>query len=160
MMDFPFNFIIIPTIFFALAYYSVRNAKAGLRPWYKELPKPDWAPSVRMLREMSLFLCALTGLAVMWYWNVPFAGWFKYITGAVLLAHAYYFRNLTADFFVEKDIPKSLQTLKYANITIIAAIVLMVVHSPIGAFLMLPYMVALGLATQIVKTLAKLKNKT
>ncbi len=152
----PFNFLVIPAIIIATAYYSTKYAKSGLKPWYIGLRKPSGTPTGKLIREIWTFLYVITTLGVMWYWNVPVAGWLKYIVGSLLLTNAYYHLNWNKVFFREHDMAKSLQVIQYMNITGITATVLMTIHDPISACLMLPYIAWVSYATKLNRELLEL----
>ncbi len=158
-MNFPFNFIIIPAIIIALAYFGRKASKKGLHPWYEHLHKPSWTPPGKLIGEIWFFLYVITGLAILWYWNVPAQGWIKYVTGAVLLANAYFHKQWNDLFFVDHDLPKAFKIIKRLTVTGLIATVLMVLDSPIAAFLMLPYIVWLGVATNLNKQILKLNTE-
>ena len=158
-MNFPFNLIIIPALIITLAYLSRQAIKQGLHPWYDDLRKPKWTPPAKLIGEIWIFLYVITALAVLWYWNVPVAGWFKYIVGAVLLSNAYFHKTWNEVFFVQHDLAKASQVIKYLLISGLIAVVLMVIDSPIAAFLMLPYILWVVLARQRTKQLLRLTSQ-
>lgn len=154
-----FNLIIIPVVIVATAVIGSRYVKQGIRPWYKELNKPKWTPSGRLIGEIWTFLYVLTGLAVLWYWNVPVVSWMHYIVGAILLVNAYLNATWNKTFFVDHNIAKALQKIKLLNLTTVIATILMAVDSPIAASMMLPYIVWVGIATKLTKEIMKMNQK-
>ncbi len=158
-MNFPFNFIIIPAIIIALAYFGRKATKIGLHPWYEHLRKPSWTPPGKLIGEIWFFLYVVTGLAVLWYWNVPYPGWIKYVTGAVLLANAYFHKKWNDTFFIKNDLAGALKVITYLNITGLVATVLIFLDSFYAAFLMLPYIVWVGVATNLNKQILHLNSE-
>lgn len=157
-MSFPFNFIIIPAIIIATAVVGSKHVKRGLKPWYKNLKKPSWTPSGKLIGEIWFFLYIITGFAILWYWNVSYPGWFKYLTGAVLLLNAYLNANWNKIFFVQHDIPGAIKTMKLLNATTVIATVVMFIHSPIASFFMLPYIIWVSIATRLTKQIHSLNK--
>ena len=157
-MNFPFNFIVIPAIIIASAIVSKKYIKQGSWSWYKQLRKPKWIPSGKLIGEIWFFIYTITGLAVLWYWNVAYPGWIKYIIGAVLIVNAYYNAVRNKYFFVENDIPKTLKITKLLFVTTVLATILIYIHSPIASFLMLPYLVWVYLIMRTIKQISKLNK--
>mgnify|MGYP000515866447 CR=1 FL=1 len=157
-MDFPFNFIIIPVLIIALAYYNRGFVRKGLKTWYKDLKKPQWAPRGSILREMWFFLYVITGLAVMWYWNVPARNWLQYVVGGILLANAYLYMTWNKQFFADNNLKASAKTILRAFVVLVVAVLLMVKDSPIAVFLMMPYLAWLGVAYKMNKEIINLNK--
>lgn len=152
------NLIIIPIIIIATAYYGHRYSKQGIGHWYESLEKPKWTPAGSLIREIWIFLYVLTGLAILWYYNVPVVGWLHYVVGAILLVNAYLNATWNKVFFVQHDIPKAYKHIIRLNITAIAATVLMFIASPIASVLMLPYVIWIFIATRITKEIMNLNH--
>lgn len=160
-MSFPFNFIIIPGIIIATAIIGSRYVKHGFNSsnWYRELKKPKWTPSRSLIGEIWIFLYVITGLAILWYWNVPVPHWFRYVTAVVLLANAYLNATWNRTFFIEHNLHKAYNTMQIMNGTTIIATILMFFASPIASFLMLPYIIWVGIATKLTKQIIDLNKK-
>jgi translocator protein len=144
--NFPFNFIVIPAIMIWIAWTSRRNLKIGLLPWYKELKKPKWTPSGKLIGEVWVFIYVITGLAVMWFWDVPAFNWHQLFVGLILLGVVYLHYSWHRTLFVRHDMKKAhslLQKLLYAAVL---AIILIFIRSPIAAFLFIPYVAWMGSA--------------
>ena len=158
-MSFPFNFIIIPGIIIATAVIGGKHARKGVDSWYNHLHKPKGTPPGKLIGEIWFFLYVITGLAVLWYWNVSYPGWTKYLVGGVLLINAYYNATWNKVFFVEHNLGKAHQFAKRLFVTAVIAAGLMAVHSFIAAFLMLPYIVWLAYATKLARQIQKLNHQ-
>jgi translocator protein len=158
-MNFPFNFIIIPAIIIANGYFGSKLVRQGYNPWYKQLHKPKWTPSGKLIREIWIFLYVLTGLAVLWYWNVPVAGWFKYVTAVALIANVYLQYKWNKVFFIEHDVPGALKIFNQLVVAAFVAAVLMFINSPIASFLMIPYLVWLFIARKLNKEIKELNHQ-
>ena len=160
-MNFPFNFIIIPAIIIVTAVVGNRYVKAGFAAssWYKSLTKPKWTPSGHLIAEIWFFLYTTTGLAVLWYWNVPVFSWFHYVAAAILIINAYLNAICKRTMFVEHNLPKAYKLIQLLFGTAVLATILIFLASPISSFLMLPYIIWLGLATFCIKKITDL-NKT
>lgn len=146
-----FNFFVIPIIIIATAVLGSRYTKQGINPWYKHLHKPKWTPSGVLIGEIWTFLYVLTGLAILWYWNVPVFSWVHYVTGAILLVNAYLNATWNRVFFIEHNIEKAYKHINILNATTVVATIMMAVASPIAAVLMLPYIIWVSIATYITK---------
>lgn len=159
--DFPFNFIIIPAIIIYIAVKGARqikNAGGDSGRWYRNLHKPKWTPSGQLIGEIWTFLYVITGGAIMWFWNVPAFSWFHIVGAAILLVNAYYHYTWNRVFFGEHDLPKSYKIIQRVFYTAILSLVAMAILSPIGAFLMLPYIIWLGIAMRINKQILDLNS--
>ncbi|HEX3099497.1 MAG TPA: tryptophan-rich sensory protein [Patescibacteria group bacterium] len=161
-MTFPFNFIIIPGVIIATAVVGNRYVKRGFAQddWYKHLKKPTWTPSGRLIGEIWTFLYVLTGLAILWYWDVPVFTWFHYVVAAILLVNAYLNATWNKIFFVEHDLPKALKTMKILNGTTILVALLISIPAPISCFLLLPYIAWVGIATRLTSEIITLNTDT
>lgn len=148
-MNFPFNLIIIPVIIIATAVISSKHVKSGLGDWYKHLHKPTWALPANLFAEIWFFLYVLTGLAILWYWNVPYPGWIKYLVGVVLLLNAYFNISWNKVFFDQHDLEKGYAIAKYLLTTAVLAAILIAFESKIAAFLMLPYIIWLAYTAKL-----------
>lgn len=160
-MSFPFNFIIIPAIIIATVIIGNRYVKAGFAAssWYKSLAKPKWTPSGHLIAEIWTFIFVITGLAVLWWWNVPVFSWFHYIAAVILLVNAYLNAIWKRTMYLEHNLSKAYKLIQLLEGTALLATILMFFASPISSFLMLPYIIWLGLATFWVKRIIEL-NKT
>jgi translocator protein len=154
----PINFIIIPAVIIATAVVGSRYVKQGSRSWYKELRKPSWTPSGKLIGEIWTFLYALLILAVLWYWNVPVVSWLHYAAGLLLLVNAYLNAIWNRVFFVEQNIPKAIKTMMLLNATGIAAAIVILIDSPIAAMLMLPYIIWVAVATKLTREILDLNK--
>lgn len=150
-MTFPFNFIIIPAVIIATAVVGSRYVQRGLEPWYKQLHKPKWTPAGQLIGEIWTFLYILIGLAVLWYWNVPVFSRFHYVVGGILLLNACLNVLWNKVFFVEHNLAKAYLVIKLVIGTAILSAALIAIASPIAAFLMLAYLIWLGLAVRLNK---------
>lgn len=157
-MNFPFNFIIIPVVIIATAVIGNKYVKRGLKPWYRDLKKPTWTPSGKLIGEIWFFLYIVTGFGILWYWNVAYPGWLKYVVAAVLLLNAYLNATWNKVFFVQHDIPGALKTMMYLNATSVLATILIFIHSPIAAFFILPYIIWVSIATKLTKEIRSLNK--
>lgn len=161
-MNFPYNFIIIPGIIIATAVVGTKYVKrghGGSGSWYKSLKKPNWAPKGKLIGEIWTFLYIITGLAILWYWNVPVFTWFHYVVAAVLLVNAYLNATWNKTFFVEHNLIQARKTIKILNATTIVAAVLIFFSSPISSFLLLPYIIWVFIATRLLNEIIDLNNK-
>jgi translocator protein len=159
-MNFSFSLIIIPVVIIATAVIGSRYVKQGIDDgWYKHLHKPEWTPKGSLIGSIWTFIYVVTGLAVAWYWNVPAFTWFHYIVGAILLYNAYLNATWNRIFFVEHDIPKALKWMKRLNATTVLATVIILFFSPIAAFLMLPYIIWVYIATRLTKEILQMNEK-
>lgn len=151
-----FNLLIIPAVIIATAVVGSRYVQRGLKTWYQGLEKPSWTPPGKLIKEIWTFLYILTGLAVLWYWNVPIVAWLHYVVAVLLLINAYLNATWNRDFFVEQNLKKALSKFNLIIATAILATVLMAVHSPIAAGLMLPYIIWLLIARTLNKRILQL----
>lgn len=160
-MNFPFNFIIIPGIIIATAIIGSRYVKRGRGEdgsWYKSLKKPSWTPSGKLIAEIWTFLYVITGLAVLWYWNVPVSSWLHYVTAGILLINAYLNAIWNKIFFVDHNLHKAYMVMQLLNGTTILATILIFFTSPISSFLMLPYIIWVAIATKLTKQMIELNK--
>lgn len=160
-MNFPFNFIIIPGVIIATAVIGAKFANRGRSDspsWYRGLKKPSWTPSGAIISEIWTFLYVITGLAILWYWNVPAPSWFRYGTAVILLANAYLNATWNRTFFIEHDLHKSYKQMQLLNGTTILATIVMFIFSPISSFLMLPYIIWVSIATNLTKKIISLNS--
>lgn len=151
--NFPFNFIIIPVIVIATAIIGSRYVKRGRvnSSWYENLHKPKWTPDAKLIGEIWTFLYVITGLGILWYWNVPVFSWFHYVVAAVLLVNAYLNATWNKIFFIEHNFAKALKTMKIMIGTALLAAVLMYFATPIASFLLLPYIVWVGITMKLTR---------
>lgn len=146
-----FNFIVIPAIIIATAIVGGRYTSQGLKPWYENLKKPKWTPPGSLIGEIWLFLYITTALAVLWFWNVPVFSWVHYVVGAILLANAYLNATWNKVFFVEHNLQKAYKHMNIMNGTTILSAIIMYFSAPIASFLLLPYIIWVGIATYLTK---------
>ncbi len=160
-MNFPFNFIIIPGIIIATAVIGAKYTKRGFAEssWYKSLKKPSWTPSGHLIAEIWTFLYVITGLAILWYWNVPAPHWFRYVTAVILLANAYINATWNKTFFIDHNLHKAYRDMQIMNGITILATILMFFASPIASFLMLPYIIWVAIATKLTSRIIELNKK-
>jgi translocator protein len=151
-----FNFIIIPLVIAATAYYGSKYTKQGLKDWYRDLKKPDWTPSGQTISEIWIFLYLLTGFAILWFWNVPKFNWWHYVVGALLLLNAYMNAYWNKIFFVDHDIAKAIKWMKVLNIATVITAVIIGFASLISAVLFIPYIVWVYIATKLTKEIKQL----
>lgn len=153
-----FNFIVIPLIIAVTAYVGARFTKRGLKDWYKHLKKPSWTPSGKTIGEIWTFLYITTGFSILWFWNVPAFGKWQYIVGAIMLVNAFMNTYWNKIFFVEHNFPKALKWMNILNATTIAAAVVMFITSHFSALLLLPYIIWVGIATNLTKKIKQLNK--
>ncbi len=162
ILNFPFNFIIIPAVIIYIAWKGGQYTRQGLEPsgdsWYDHLKKSEWTPPGSFIGAVWFFLYCLTGLSVLWYWDVPYIKYFKYVVAALLLVNAYYNLQWSKLFFAEKNVPKTLHSMRYLNISGLVVTVLMAIHQPIAAFMFLPYVIWVGFATFLTQEVKRLNN--
>lgn len=152
------NFIVIPLIIFATAYYGMGYTRRGVSGWYKNLRKPSWTPSGSTIGEIWTFLYLITAFAVLWFWNVPFFGTLHYVVGATLLVNAYLNATWSKIFFAEHNFSKAYRWMIVLNLTSILAAIMMAFESPIASFFMVPYIVWVGIATKLTKDIWNLNK--
>ena len=154
--DFPFNFIIIPIVIIATAVIGSRYVQRGINDWYKTIHKPTWTPKGSLIGAVWTFLYITTGLAILWYWNVPLFSWVHYVVGGILLLNAYLNATWNRVFFVEHNITKAIGYMNVLNATTIIVTIIIYFSSPIAAVLMLPYILWVSFATYLTKQILKL----
>lgn len=154
-----FNFFIIPIIIIATAVIGSRYVKQGVGQWYKQIHKPNWTPKGSLIGAVWTFIYVTTGLAILWYWNVPVLSWVHYVAGAILLVNAYLNATWNKVFFVDHDIAKAYKHINILNATTIVATVIIFFTSPIAAVLMLPYIAWVGFATYLTKQILEMNKK-
>ena len=147
------NTIVIPLVIIVTAVMGTRYTKQGVETWYKTIQKPSWTPKGSLIGSIWTFIYITTGLAVMWYWNVPLFSWTHYITGGVLLLNAFLNAYWSKVYFVEHNISRAYAIINIMNATTIIATVLMYQKSPIAAGLMLPYIAWVTFATYLLKNI-------
>jgi translocator protein len=155
-----FNFLIIPAIIIATAVIGSRYVKRGVDHWYRHIRKPSWTPKGSLIGSIWTFIYVVTGLAVLWYWNVPVFSWVHYVVGVILLVNAYLNATWNKVFFVEHDIAKAYKHINILNGTTILATLIMLFFSPIAAVLMLPYIAWVGLAAYLTKQILEMNKST
>ena len=160
-MNFPFNFIIIPAVIIATAVVGSRYVKQGFATsnWYKELKKPQWTPSGKLIREIWTFLYIITAAAVLWYWNVPVFSNIHYLVAGILLVNAYLNATWNKTFFVNHNLERAFNEMNIITGTSVVAAIIIFFASPIATFLMLPYIIWVIIATILTKQIIKLNSK-
>ncbi|MEZ4180166.1 MAG: TspO/MBR family protein [Candidatus Doudnabacteria bacterium] len=153
-----FNFLIIPAIIVAVAYFGARYTTAGLGSWYLKLKKPSWTPNGKTIGEIWTTLYLLTGFAVMWYWNVPKFSGLHYAVGVLLLINAGLNLYWSKLFFVDHDLRLAYKEMIVMNVLAIAAAILMMFSSIMAGVLLLPYIVWVGVATKLTKEIISLNK--
>ncbi len=154
------NYILILILIIVTAYYGARFTKQGLSDnWYENLRKPSWSPEPSLIREIWFFIYVVTGLAVLWYWNVPVFSWMHYVTAGVLLVNLYLNATWSRTFFIERDLQKAYKHINKLNATTIIATILMYFASPIASGLMLPYIIWVSIATYMTKRITDMNQK-
>lgn len=153
-----FNFLIIPIVVAAVAYYGSRFTKQGL-PWYRHLKKPRWTPGGELIGSIWTFLYITVAFGALWFWNIPAFSWYHYVVGAALLANAYLNATWTKIFFVEKDISQAYRRLRQLIIATMVVIAMMLPVSPIAVVFFLPYLAWLIIAAKLNQQIQRL-NRT
>ncbi len=154
-----FNFIVIPLLIFAVAYYGGKYTQQGLGDWYKHLKKPRWTPSGELIGMVWTLLYILIAISILWFWNIPVFSFWHYVVGAVFLVNGYLNMNWNKTFFVQHDIPRAYREMWILNGTTVLAIVLMIPHSYIAPTLLLPYVAWVGYATYLTKHILHINKK-
>lgn len=157
-MNFSPNFILIPAVIIATAVIGSRYTTKGLHGWYETIKKPTWTPPGSLIGAIWTFLYIITGLAILWYWNVPIFSWVHYVAGAILLVNAYMNATWNKIFFVDHNLPKAYQWMNIMNATSIVAAIIMYFSAPIAAFLMIPYIIWVGFASYLTKEIIVMNN--
>ena len=154
-----FNFIVIPIIIALTAYRGMRFTKRGLTEWYPKLQKPWWTPTGKQIGEIWIWIYIVTGISVLWFWNVPaFSNW-HYVIGGLLLLNAALNVYWSKIFFVQHNFKKAYKAMMILNGFTIVIAIAMLPFSYISAFLLLPYIVWVGIATRLTLDIQKLNKK-
>jgi benzodiazapine receptor len=154
-----FNLIIIPLAIIITAVLGDRYIERGWS-WYKLLHKPAKMPSGLLMSWIWIFVYMVTGLGLLWYWNVVVVYWLHYVVALVLLANIYYSLAWRKTLFVEHNLSKALQLLWFLQGTTVLATLLMVIDSPIASFLMVPYLTWVGILIRLFTRMVKINSKT
>lgn len=155
------SYILIPVAIAAMAYFGAKFAKQGLGGdgWHESLRKPSWTPPGALIREIWIFIYVVTGLAILWYWNVPVISWVHFVTAVALLVNFYLNATWNRTFFVEHDLSKAYRHILKLDATTALVIILMFLASPIASMLMLPYLVWLVIATYLTKQIMEMNKR-
>ena len=154
-----FNFIVIPLLVFAVAYYGSKFTQQGLGEWYQNLKKPKWTPSGEVIGMVWTSLYILIAISVLWFWNIPVFTFWHYIIAVVLLANGFLNAYWNKLFFVEHDIKKAYTEMLLLNGTTVLIMILMTPHSYISPILLIPYAVWVGFATYLTKQILLMQKK-
>ena len=154
-----FNFIIISVIIALTAYRGMLYTRSGLKDWYLKLQKPWWTPTGKQIGEIWTWIYIITGISVLWFWNVPAYGWWHYGIGGLLLVNAAINIYWSKVFFVEHNFRKAYKTMMAMNGLTIVTAICMLPFSYIAPFLLLPYIVWVGIATRLTLDIEKLNKK-
>lgn len=153
-----FNWIIIPLVVAATAYFGWYYSKQGVHSWYKHLHKPKYTPGGELISSIWTFLYILIAVAILWFWNVPAFSWYHYVVGAALLYNAYLNATWNRTFFVKHDLKGAYKHIRLLDIVTVIVVIMIWPVSPITSFMLLPYLAWLLYASKLTKEIMQMNK--